>query len=140
MSLRDNRGAFLERLGLFSSWLPQDSQSHFRKDDGAAFSSSADSGQASLPPAGAKAKPMLLSEAKEGDSVRIIRIRGGGAIRQRLLDMGVGKGAEVRIVRFAPLMDPIHVSVRGYSLALRVAECSLIDVERIAAKGSSEDA
>lgn len=77
----------------------------------------------------APTKPMFLSDAKEGSSVRILKVRGGGAIRQRLLDMGVGKGAVVKVVRYAPLLDPIHVRVRGYSLALRVAESSLIDVE-----------
>lgn len=92
------------------------------------------------PATAAKAKPLQLSQVEEGRSVRILKIRGGGAIRQRLLDMGIGKGAIVKVVRFAPLMDPIHVSVRGYSLALRVAEASLIDVEPVKGEGDEPHA
>lgn len=140
MSFKNAKGDFLEKLGLFSSWLPNAGHASFRKDDGSSFSAGSDLGQPTAHAPGAKAKPMLLSEAKEGDLVKILKIRGGGAIRQRLLDMGIGKGAEVKIVRFAPLMDPIHVSVRGYSLALRVAECALIDVALVATEGSSANA
>jgi Fe2+ transport system protein FeoA len=89
---------------------------------------------------GAKAKPLRLCEAKEGRRFRIVKVRGGGSIKQRLLDMGIAKGAEVRVVRFAPLMDPIEVNVRGYNLALRVAECSLIEVEPVSGPEVREDA
>jgi len=81
---------------------------------------------------------MKLSEACEGTLVKVLKVHGGGAIRQRLLDMGIGKGALVKVVRYAPLNDPVQVSVRGYDLALRVLECSMIDVELLP-PGSAKD-
>ncbi|HPN85283.1 MAG TPA: ferrous iron transport protein A [Victivallales bacterium] len=72
---------------------------------------------------------MTLSESHEGQSLMIKRISGGGAIKQRLLDMGVGRGGKILVERYAPLKDPIQIRVKGYSLALRVAEGRLIEVE-----------
>lgn len=62
---------------------------------------------------------------------RIVRIRGGGArsLRQRLLDMGVTRGTEVRVERHAPLGDPVEVNIKGYHLALRMSEAREIEVE-----------
>lgn len=72
---------------------------------------------------------MNLADVKEGNEAKILRINGDGAIRQRLLDMGITRGTSVRIERYAPLLDPIHIKVKGYSLALRVSEARMIDIQ-----------
>ena len=66
---------------------------------------------------------------EQGREVVITRIGGGGAIRQRLLDMGVMRGTRVRVERHAPLGDPIEICVKGYCLALRREEAASITVE-----------
>lgn len=73
--------------------------------------------------------PPTLAEAREGDRVRVTRLGGRGAIRQRLLDMGILRGVELTVERYAPLRDPLQVTVKGYSLALRVADACDIEVE-----------
>lgn len=71
-----------------------------------------------------------LDQATAGRRARIVRIRpGGGAIRQRLLDMGVTKGAELLVERVAPIGDPIEVFIKGYHLAIRKSEAAFIDVD-----------
>ena len=74
-----------------------------------------------------------LFDLVSGDRARILRIRGGGSlsIRQRLLDMGVTRGSEVKVERHAPLGDPVEVFVKGYYLALRMNEAKEIEVEDI---------
>ena len=74
---------------------------------------------------------MNLAECKEGSSAIIVSVEAAGAIRQRLLDMGIVKGSEVVVERYAPLRDPLHIKVKGYSLALRVAEARMIQVKSI---------
>lgn len=76
---------------------------------------------------------MTLFDLKTGDKARIVRIRGGGAkgIRQRLLDMGVTRGTEIRVERHAPLGDPVEVTIKGYYLALRMSEAKDIEVEEL---------
>ena len=71
-----------------------------------------------------------LFDMLTGDVARIKRIRGNGArsLKQRLLDMGVTRGAEVRVERHAPLGDPVEVSIKGYHLALRMDEAKKIEV------------
>jgi ferrous iron transport protein A len=64
-----------------------------------------------------------------GDRVRVMKIDGGGAVKRRLMDMGITKGVEIAVRRFAPLGDPMEVSVRGYALSLRKADAELIVVE-----------
>lgn len=71
---------------------------------------------------------MTLDKVTQGQTATIVRINGDGAIHQRLLDMGITKGTEVYIERYAPLKDPIHITVKGYSLALRIAEAKMIEV------------
>ena len=73
--------------------------------------------------------PTCLAEMAVGQSARIVRVEGNGAIRQRLLDMGVTRGAVVLVKRLAPLGDPIQVSVKGYDLAIRKYEARAIRVE-----------
>ncbi len=72
---------------------------------------------------------MTLKEAKVGSSVKITQINGGGAIKRRIMDMGLTKGTEVHIRKVAPLGDPVEVTVRGYELSLRKADAEIIEVE-----------
>jgi ferrous iron transport protein B len=74
---------------------------------------------------------MNLAECHEGAGVLVTSVGASGAIRQRLLDMGIVKGAEVSVERYAPLRDPLHIKIKGYSLALRVAEAKVIQVKEI---------
>ena len=74
--------------------------------------------------------PMLLSDMKEGETGKIIRIGGNGALRRRILEMGLLKDAEVYVEKYAPLKDPIELIVKGYHLSLRVNEASKITVEK----------
>lgn len=72
-----------------------------------------------------------LFDLVSGDVARIVRIHGEGSLslRQRLLDMGVTRGATVRVERHAPLGDPVEVTIKGYYLALRMSEAKAIEVE-----------
>ena len=70
-----------------------------------------------------------LKEAKIGETVRVVKIHGEGAIKRRIMDMGLTKGVEVYIRKVAPLGDPIEVTVRGYELCLRKADAGQIEVE-----------
>ena len=69
-----------------------------------------------------------LKEAKIGETVRVVKIHGEGAIKRRIMDMGLTKGVEVYIRKVAPLGDPIEVTVRGYELSLRKADAGQIEV------------
>ena len=70
-----------------------------------------------------------LKDLGVGRSGRIVRLHGEGAIRRRLLDMGLTKGATLKVIRLAPLGDPIEVTVRGYELSLRKADAAMVEVE-----------
>lgn len=70
-----------------------------------------------------------LKDLKPGDKAVIVKVDGEGAVRRRLLDMGVTRGAEVLIRKVAPLGDPIEVNIRGYELTFRKAEAEKIYVE-----------
>ena len=70
-----------------------------------------------------------LKEAKIGETVRVVKIHGEGAIKRRIMDMALTKGVEVYIRKVAPLGDPIEVTVRGYELSLRKADAEQIEVE-----------
>lgn len=70
-----------------------------------------------------------LKEAKIGETVRVVRIHGEGAVKRRIMDMGLTRGVEVYIRKVAPLGDPIEVTVRGYELSLRKADAEQIEVE-----------
>jgi Fe2+ transport system protein FeoA len=77
---------------------------------------------------------MTLAEVKEGEVVKVLKMNAGSAIKQRMLDMGITPNTELRVERYAPLRDPIQIRLKGYSLALRVSEGKLIEVERITGK------
>ena len=70
-----------------------------------------------------------LKQVKASESVRVVRVAGEGALRQRILDMGLTKGAEVTVRKVAPLGDPLELTVRGYELSLRKREAACIVVE-----------
>ena len=70
-----------------------------------------------------------LKEAKIGETVRVVKIHGEGAIKRRIMDMGLTKGVEVYIRKVAPLGDPIEVTVRGYELSLRKADAEMIEIQ-----------
>ena len=70
-----------------------------------------------------------LKEAKIGETVRVVKIHGEGAIKRRIMDMGITKGVEIYVRKVAPLGDPVEVTVRGYELSLRKADAEMIQVE-----------
>ena len=72
---------------------------------------------------------MTLKEAKVGSTVKITKIGGSGAIKRRIMDMGLTKGTEVFIRKVAPLGDPVEITVRGYELSLRKADAEMIEAE-----------
>ncbi len=70
-----------------------------------------------------------LKETKIGESVKVLKLYGEGAVKRRIMDMGITKGVDVHIRKVAPLGDPIEVTVRGYELSLRRADAEMIEVE-----------
>lgn len=70
-----------------------------------------------------------LRDAKCGDTVKVVKIRGEGAVRRRIMDMGITKNVDLYIRKVAPLGDPIEVTVRGYELSLRKADAEMIEVQ-----------
>ena len=70
-----------------------------------------------------------LRNVKIGDTVTVKKLHGEGAIKRRIMDMGITKGTEIKIRKVAPLGDPIEVTVRGYELSLRKADAEFIEVE-----------
>ena len=70
-----------------------------------------------------------LREAKIGDTVKVVKLHGEGAVKRRIMDMGITKGVEIFIRKVAPLGDPVEVNVRGYELSLRKADAEMIEVE-----------
>ena len=72
---------------------------------------------------------MTLREVEIGQTVRVTRIGGAGPVKRRIIDMGITKGKRVYVRHVAPLGDPIEVTVRGYELSVRKAECEMIEVE-----------
>lgn len=70
-----------------------------------------------------------LKQAAIGDTVKVVKLHGEGAVKRRIMDMGITRGAEMHIRKVAPLGDPIEVTVRGYELSLRKADAEMIEVE-----------
>ena len=70
-----------------------------------------------------------LKDAKVGETVKVVKLTGEGAVKRRIMDMGITKGVEVFVRKVAPLGDPIEVTVRGYELSLRKADAEMILVE-----------
>lgn len=70
-----------------------------------------------------------LKQAKVGDTVTVVKLHGEGAIKRRIMDMGITKGVPVHVRKVAPLGDPVEVTVRGYELSLRKEDAAMIEVE-----------
>ena len=70
-----------------------------------------------------------LKEAKIGETVTVVKLHGEGALRRRIMDMGVTKGVEIFVRKVAPLGDPLEINLRGYELSLRKADAEMIEVE-----------
>ena len=70
-----------------------------------------------------------LKQAKVGDKVKVVKLHGEGAVKRRIMDMGLTKGVEVTVRKVAPLGDPIEITVRGYELSIRKADAEKIEVE-----------
>ena len=70
-----------------------------------------------------------LREVAVGGTSRVVKIHGEGAVRRRIMDMGITKGVEIFVRKVAPLGDPIEINVRGYELSLRKADAESIEVE-----------
>ena len=70
-----------------------------------------------------------LKEVKTGETVKIVRLHGEGAVRRRIMDMGVTKGTEIYVRKVAPLGDPLELTVRGYELSIRKFDAEKIEVE-----------
>lgn len=70
-----------------------------------------------------------LRDVKVGETCSVVKLHGEGAVKRRIMDMGITKGAEIYIRKVAPLGDPIEVTVRGYELSLRKADCEMIEVQ-----------
>ena len=69
-----------------------------------------------------------LKDVKIGKTVRVVKLHGEGAVRRRIMDMGVTKGVEIYVRKSAPIGDPIEIMLRGYELSLRKADAEMIEV------------
>ena len=70
-----------------------------------------------------------LKQAKIGETVKVVKLHGEGAVKRRIMDMGITRGVEVYVRKVAPLGDPIEVTVRSYELSIRKADAEMIEVE-----------
>ena len=70
-----------------------------------------------------------LRDAKIGETVKVIKLHGEGAVKRRIMDMGITKGVEIYVRKVAPLGDPVEINVRNYELSLRKADAEMIEVE-----------
>ena len=69
-----------------------------------------------------------LRDARIGDTVKVVKLHGEGAVKRRIMDMGITKGVEIFVRKVAPLGDPIELNLRGYELSLRKADAEMIEV------------
>ena len=70
-----------------------------------------------------------LRQAKIGQTVRVVKLHGEGAVKRRIMDMGLTRGAEIYVRKVAPLGDPVEITVRGYELSIRKADADMIEVQ-----------
>ena len=70
-----------------------------------------------------------LREASIGDTVKVVKLHGEGAVRRRIMDMGITRGTDIFVRKVAPLGDPVEVNVRGYELSIRKADAEMIEIE-----------
>ena len=71
-----------------------------------------------------------LRQVKVGETVKVVKLSGEGAVKRRIMDMGITKGVEIYVRKVAPLGDPVEVTVRGYELSLRKADAEMVEVEK----------
>jgi ferrous iron transport protein A len=74
---------------------------------------------------------ITLKDAKVGETVKVVKLHGQGAIKRRIMDMGITKGVQIYVRKFAPLGDPMELQVRGYELSLRKVDADMIEIEQI---------
>ena len=70
-----------------------------------------------------------LKAAKVGSTVKVVKLHGEGAVKRRIMDMGITRGVEIYVRKVAPLGDPVEITVRGYELSLRKADAEMIEIE-----------
>ena len=70
-----------------------------------------------------------LRQARIGQTVKVVKLHGAGAVKRRIMDMGITKGVEIYVRKVAPLGDPVEVKVRGYELSIRKADAEMIEIE-----------
>ncbi len=70
-----------------------------------------------------------LKDVKIGKKAKVVKLHGEGALKRRIMDMGITKGVEITVRKVAPLGDPLEITVRGYELSLRKADAEMIEVE-----------
>ena len=70
-----------------------------------------------------------LKTARVGSTVKVVKLHGEGAVKRRIMDMGITKGVDIYVRKVAPLGDPVEVTVRGYELSLRKADAEMIEVQ-----------
>ncbi len=70
-----------------------------------------------------------LRDAKVGQTVKVVKLHGEGAVKRRIMDMGITKGIDIYVRRVAPLGDPVEITVRGYELSIRKADAEMVEVE-----------
>ena len=70
-----------------------------------------------------------LREVKVGDTVKVVKLHGEGALKRRIMDMGITKGVEIYVRKVAPLGDPLEINLRGYELSIRRADAEMVEVE-----------
>ena len=70
-----------------------------------------------------------LKDVTVGETVNVVKLRGTGAVKRRIMDMGITRGAQIYVRKVAPLGDPVEVTVRGYELSIRKADAEMIEIE-----------
>ena len=70
-----------------------------------------------------------LRQAKVGETLKVVKLHGEGAVKRRIMDMGITKGVELTVRKVAPLGDPVEINVRGYELSIRKTDAEMIEVE-----------
>ena len=70
-----------------------------------------------------------LKGARIGDTVKVVKVHGEGALRRRIMDMGITRGVEIYVRKVAPLGDPLELMVRGYELSIRKADAEMVEIE-----------
>ena len=72
---------------------------------------------------------MTRKETRTGQTVKVVKLNGAGAVKRRIMDMGITRGVEIYVRKVAPLGDPVEITVRGYELSVRKADAEMVEVE-----------